>query len=211
MANEKMTKLDANQVLKAVYNEEEKRLKVDALVTASITELQVIIDAASGDNLSIADKDGNNFLNVNPDGSIDANTAIDSATGDNIAIKSTQGNELYIDPTGSISARIVETYPSNFFYQVTNLAVGASQSVIDMNIPADTVIVAIEIGGDNVSRFNVTLAATPLARKYLSYTNFESTIEFKPGLYVPSTQRLIVEVLNESTTPGNFYARLLLK
>lgn len=62
------TRLDANQVLIRAYDEPNNRLRVDAQVTASIGTLDVIIDAAGGDNIAISD--GVNTLEINPDGSI---------------------------------------------------------------------------------------------------------------------------------------------
>lgn len=62
------TKLDAAQVIRRAYDETNNRLRVDAEVTATIGTVDVIIDAASGDNIKISD--GVNTLTVNPDGSI---------------------------------------------------------------------------------------------------------------------------------------------
>lgn len=71
------TKLDAAQVIRRAYDEPNNRLRVDAEVTATIGTVDVIIDAASGDNIKISD--GVNTLSINPDGSINIsldNTAV---------------------------------------------------------------------------------------------------------------------------------------
>lgn len=88
------TKLDANQVIKQAYDEPNKRIRVDAVVTASIGEVKII------------DSD-NNELQINPDGSINTNVVID-ASSDNIAI-SDGTNTLVINPDGSINAGISGT------------------------------------------------------------------------------------------------------
>ena len=62
------TKLDAAQVVRRAYDEVRNRIRVDAEVTATIVTVNVIIDAASGDNIKISD--GVDTLQINPDGSI---------------------------------------------------------------------------------------------------------------------------------------------
>lgn len=63
-----ISKQDANQVLRLAFDDATGRLKTDAEVTATIGTVDVAIDAAGGDNISISD--GTNTLSVNPDGSI---------------------------------------------------------------------------------------------------------------------------------------------
>ena len=90
------TKLDANQVIKQAYDEDKQRLRVDASVSASISDV------------SIVDSNGNE-LDVNPDGSINTNITggslqieIDAADGDNVAI-SDGTNTMAVNPNGSIN------------------------------------------------------------------------------------------------------------
>lgn len=98
------TKLDSDQVIRRVYDEPNNKLRVDAEVTAVIGVVEVIIDAASGDNIAIADPSGTNFLLPNPDGSINVNIGsiqLD-ASDDSVAIG--DGTDLLaINPDGSIN------------------------------------------------------------------------------------------------------------
>lgn len=64
------TKLDMEQVIRRAYDEPNNRLRVDASVTATIGTVNVIIDAASGDNIAIADPATGFVLKPNSDGSI---------------------------------------------------------------------------------------------------------------------------------------------
>ena len=68
------TKLDSEQVLKRSYDETKNRIRVDADVTATVGVVDVVIDAASGDNIAISD--GTNTMLINPDGSINANVDV---------------------------------------------------------------------------------------------------------------------------------------
>lgn len=75
-----MSKLDANQVLQRAFDDTSEKLKVDASVSATIGTVEVIIDAAGGDNIAITDPTGTNALVPNPDGSVNANISIDQST-----------------------------------------------------------------------------------------------------------------------------------
>jgi hypothetical protein len=77
------TKLDASQVIRRAYDEPNNRLRVDAQVSATIGTVDVVIDAASGDNIKISD--GVNTLIVNPDGSINVMTEL-SHINDSVSI-----------------------------------------------------------------------------------------------------------------------------
>lgn len=84
------TELDAHQVIKRSYDELNNRLRVDAQVTATIGEVSVIVRANDGDNIAITSQDGLRTVNVNADGSIDANVAVSAAGGDSILVVGTE-------------------------------------------------------------------------------------------------------------------------
>ncbi len=93
------TKLDADQVIKQAYDEPNQRLRVDAQVSATISDVR------------IEDSDGDE-LKVNPDGSLNVNIAggalqveIDAADGDNIAI-SDGTNTVVVNPDGSLNVAL---------------------------------------------------------------------------------------------------------
>jgi hypothetical protein len=64
------TKLDMEQVIRRAYDEPQNRLRVDAQVSATIGTVNVIIDAASGDNIAITSQTTGFSLEPNSDGSI---------------------------------------------------------------------------------------------------------------------------------------------
>ncbi len=92
------SKLDQEQIIKQVYDENDNRLRVDASISASIGDV------------SIVDSDGNE-LEVNPDGSINTNISgslaldISAADGDNIAI-SDGVNTASVNSDGSLNVRV---------------------------------------------------------------------------------------------------------
>lgn len=89
--------LDGNQVLQHAFEDATGRLRVDAVVTASVGSVTVI------------DGDGDE-LEVNSDGSINTNIQVDAADGDNVAI-SDGTNTLDINTDGSIKTIQIFTLP----------------------------------------------------------------------------------------------------
>jgi hypothetical protein len=98
------TKLDANQVIKHVFEEGTDRLRVDAQVSATISDV-AIADATTGDTAV-----------VNPNGSLDVNVVnpinvnISAASGDNIAISNNSGTAfMAVNADGTINTRMSNT------------------------------------------------------------------------------------------------------
>lgn len=81
------TTLDADQVLTQSFNEATDRLRVDAEITATIIGPQEVIISAEDDNIAIRNSNNNNELLINPDGSINVNTAVGGATAANQVIE----------------------------------------------------------------------------------------------------------------------------
>lgn len=103
--NAPYTRLDQNQILQRVFEEDDDQLRVNATVTATIGD--VVIDAEQS-NIAIKDPVTDNVLKINSDGSIDANTII-SANSDNILVLgsedgTTSGTKhvLKTDATGNL-------------------------------------------------------------------------------------------------------------
>lgn len=103
--------LDFPQIIKAVYDEAQNRLRVDTGATITIGgELEVSIDAASGDNIKISD--GTDTLQVNTDGSINVANLGDlvKVAYDAIAVTyPTLTTEAYAYKTGGLAGTTVAT------------------------------------------------------------------------------------------------------
>lgn len=126
------TRLDANQVLRNAYDDDEKALRVLAQVTATIGELDVTIDASAGDNIAIADPTGTNFLLPNVDGSINVNINdinIDAAT-DSIAIG--DGTDLLaVNSDGSINVKDADNLAA---LNAINVTLSGTVTVSDVGV-----------------------------------------------------------------------------
>lgn len=87
--------LNSDLVLRKVFDEVTGRLKVDAEVTATIGEIDVVLDAAGGDNVAISD--GTDVLAINADGSINIDKS-GLATSANQTITNTKLDTLNFKP-----------------------------------------------------------------------------------------------------------------
>jgi hypothetical protein len=163
------TKLDANQVIKQAYDEANKRLRVDATVTASIGEVKIV------------DSDGDE-LQVNPDGTINVNTIIDAAS-DNIAI-SDGTNTLTINPDGSINAGISGTInPSGL-----STALRASRLIVTS---VATQIPAAALTGRN------TMSVRILGDKDIVFG--DSTVTFATGYPKYQFEEMVLDIQTNPT------------
>lgn len=99
------TKLDFQQVIKKVYDEVSNRLRVDAAITMTDVEQEVIIDDST-DSIKIGDGSGN-YLNINPDGSI--NVAFTETARDYVL----EYNEITSVPAATESIVITYTVPGS--------------------------------------------------------------------------------------------------
>lgn len=95
------TKLDAAQVVRRAYDEVANRIRVDAEVSATIGTVNVIIDAASGDNIKISD--GVDTLQINPDGSINVQVTGLNLSHTNSSIRLGNGTDFITTSAGDNS------------------------------------------------------------------------------------------------------------
>jgi hypothetical protein len=143
------TKLDAAQIIRRAYDEPNNRLRVDALVTATIGTVSVLIDAASGDNISISD--GTHTLEINPDGSI-------NVVATDLDIRNLTFLQDKVDVSGSSIS--VDNFPAVQVIEGRNLSLSGTAAANNTDVIAsvnvsgyDTVII------HNTGTFNLSIAA----------------------------------------------------
>jgi len=123
MANN-LKHLDANQVIKSVYDVDNNRLRTDAVLSASIGSIEVVIDHANdsikiGDGTNLVDVTASNELKVSDSNVqnelIDINTkltGISTPTITNISIPLANTEQSYVLPIGT----------KKFFFQIEGTA-----------------------------------------------------------------------------------------
>lgn len=113
--------LDSEQILQRSFDETQDRLRTDAHVSGSFTgEIEVEIDAASGDNISLNSPDGSKPVSVT---TVSGKNGLDVNLIDNHVRVS---NALITDPFDYIAA----TYPSSTVEVYTYRLGGVGGSLI---------------------------------------------------------------------------------
>ena len=175
------SRLDANQVLRESYDDAEKRLRVQASVTATVAEMDVVIDAAGGDNIAIADQSGTNFMTVYPNGAI----------------------PVVVTDSGLTT--------KNIFQEVINIPAGVTQIVGSYTALANTKLLSCDFGGTNVAEYSLYIGNDLTAKKYTFFQNLNERFLFADGLPVNNGDIITVEVLHNRPDPGNFSVNILIK
>lgn len=126
--NTPYTALDADQVLKQSFDEDEDRLRVDAQVTAVIGIVDVDINDVS-DSIKIGNGSGT-YMDVNPDGSINVRSVqiftepFDSIT----ATYPLATQEVYQSRVGGISGVVQQTVTVNYTDATKNLILNVART-----------------------------------------------------------------------------------
>lgn len=185
------------------------RLAVDADVSIVDPVIGVDIDAASGDNIAIADSTGTNFVTVNADGTLfmrlldesgiafsaanplpvevpaglDINVEIDAADGDNIALSG---------------------HPTQVFSEATVAVTTTAFTTILSFTPAvdDTNIVMLEIAGPVEALARVRLNGTEIRRKYINAQNPTVDFRFKEPRRINMVDTIDIQVRSQKAIPG---------
>ena len=202
------SKLDANQVLKSVYDDDEKRLRVDAAFTGSIGELQVDIQASDGDNIAISD--GTHTVVVNSDGSLNVNISdiAISAPGDNIAISDGTHN-LKINPNGSIDVNVVTSAsggPNSYYDEVTGVISGITTTIITYNPTSESKIKSIAVSGDNLAVYELYKNSVISGKVRTTVADLNAIFTFADGFVALSGDVIEVKVFHNRPSPGDFNA-----
>lgn len=208
-----LSKLDANQVLRLSYDDDKNRLRVGAEITASIADIDVHIDSASGDNISIASADGLNPMTVNPDGSINviADIMLDQAQ-DSVAIG--DGTTLaFVDPsTRALLVTLDSTNltTKNIFNEIDNIPNGVTSIISTYTAIVNTKLLSCDFGGTNVAAFSLYIGVTLSAKKYTFFQNLNERFDFKDGLPITLGDIITVEVIHNRPDPGTFNVNMLI-
>lgn len=146
-----------------------RRLAVDANFVAQNVQATVDLDVA-GDGVHIGDPDTGFTLQIESDGSINANVEVDAADGDNIAIHDAQGDELDINPDGSLNVVVTSSNPGDlktFYNEVTAVPNSILTTIITYTAPFGKVsyIQKAEVSGNNVAEYTVELNSVVIDKK----------------------------------------------
>lgn len=197
------TRLDANQVIQQGYDEANKRHRVDALISATISDV------------AIKDSQGNE-LDVQPDGSINVNVInpidieISAADGDNIAI-SDGVNTLTVNPDGTISVHVIPGVGGaivNEYNEITSVPAAVLSNILTYTALANGKIKQVNVAGSNKGVYTIEIASSVVDKAYTYFTEFNHEFDCGEGLSVSLGQQILVRVIHNRPFLGDFNARL---
>jgi hypothetical protein len=197
--------LDFQQIIQRVYDQDENRLRVNN--GANITlggELEVAIDAASGDNIAISD--GTDTLAINPDGSINVVGSFTFSPASQIKIWDGT-DQLAVNPDGSINVNLSGTSGSyKYAYnEVTSVATSALTTVVSYTAAADGKLKKISGSGTNIGTYSVLVNGV-LKDKRRSMFGGDLNVDFNfdEGFPILSGDIVALKVIHERPYVGDF-------
>lgn len=155
-----------------VDNEGVRRLAVDTEITVDGITVTTEPLTPLVDGVHIGDEEGD-LLEINPDGSINVNTAVDASDGDNIAI-SAHALPIFDEAADTITTA---SYEEVYSYTAT----------------ADTNIEGIEATSDTTSTFRVKVNGITVKEKRSSAVEKNVVFEFKEHRVLQNTDVISVE------------------
>lgn len=193
-----------------------RRLAVDAALTLDTVTVNIDDLTPDKDQVSIGDPDTGFSLEIESDGSINANVEVDAADGDNIAV-SDGTNTLAINPDGSINVNITTSNPGevkSFFNEVTAVGTTVLTTILTYIAPAGkvTFIQGIEVSGTNIAEYQVLKNASVIDKKR-TYFGGDLDAEFiyaftGTGLPIAVADTITIKVIHGRPNVGDFNARL---
>lgn len=181
------TGLDADQVIKQVFDEENDRLRVHTEIATTIAGEAEVAITADDDSIKIGNTSSGPFLNINPDGSINVNVITGSGTA---------------------------TY-RNIYTEASSVVSGATTSIGIYTVPSGKtgILQRIEVSGENIAAFKVLVNGSPIAKKRTFFGNslnevFEFIGDSEDGYPLTTGDIVLVQVLHNRPDPGDFNSRI---
>ena len=198
------SKLDYNQVIVQSFDESKDRLRVDAQVSATISDIE-IRDPISGYSLKI-----------NPDGSISANVVLNAAS-DSIKSWTQDGSG---NPIGSVDGALNVNMPLvgttlSLYNEVTSVVSGILTTINTYTVPVGKTFYLnkVEVSGNNLAEYSVKFNSTVNAKKYTWYSNFNEKFDYitggnNQGFQLVAGTIVTITTIHNRPFVGSFNARI---
>lgn len=205
--------LDANNVIKKVYDPSTEALRTTAIATFAGDTVEVVI-SDENDSIRIGDGEGD-YLAINDDGSINTvvtgelEVEINAADGDNIAI-SDGVDTLAINSDGSINVNVVETATVNNTYSEVTSVPSSTPTILLSYTPINSGRVSqISVSGNNIATYEILVNAIVVdkGRTYFS-GGLNYLFDMSSGYETISGIQIQVRVTHDRPSLGDFNARL---
>lgn len=220
-----MTKYDAFQVLRSVYDVDNHSLRVTVVegTTGDGPGFEVIIShtddsirLGDGTKLTTATSVGSKVgldtyvINEVQIGNIDASK-------DNIAIHDSDGHELNVNPNGSLNVAVVPaTNVSGLvkYAEIPSVVSGAETTIVSFMAIGGrrTFLQKISGSGDNIAKFQVKVDGITIDMKRTNYVGYNVDFQYdgqlNSGLEIAPGSTVSVTVIHERPNTANFNAQI---
>jgi hypothetical protein len=199
--NPNASNLDQEQIIQQVFNPDDNSLRVDATVTATIS------------NIELKDPNNGNTLNINNDGSINADIIV-SALSDNIASWTNDGVGNPIGSTdGALNVNIVDNISGttiSLYNEITNTAMNSISNILTYTVPSSQSLQLnkIIVSSDSISTIELDFNGAPNAKGRLCYTDYNLTLGYNNLLLTSGTVIVIKGTNNSLQGVASFNATL---
>jgi hypothetical protein len=173
------TRLDANQVIKRVYDRDTESLRT--LSTVGIGDITVDIDLdADQDSVSIGNPDNSNTLDINADGSINVNVL----NGTGVVTRST-------------------------YAEISGLTTGVTGTVLSYTAQPNQKLQKIEFSGTNIAEYELVINGVTQDKKRTYFgQSLNGCFVFDDGINLVASQPVVIYVVHNRPSMGDFNARI---
>lgn len=185
--------LDSTQILQRAFDELTDKLRVDGSFTIdSITgDVTVDIDAATGDNIAIANEDGSVKATIT---SIGANNGLD--------VNLINASDIFNTPLPI----------SNTYNEITSLASSSLTTIVSKTATGISRLILSEVSGSNIAEYTVELNSIVIAKARTYFgSSLNHNFDFKDGIELVATDVVRIRVIHFRPELGDFNGRIEIK
>lgn len=187
--NPNRSQLDQEQIIQRVFDESTDKLRVDSSISVtSITgDVTVDIDAATGDNIALANEDGSTKVTV---------TTIGSKNGLDV----------------NVISQSEDSFVTNSYNEITSLPAASLTTILSTTALVPSRLLLSEVSGTNIAEYTVEINSVVIAKARTYFgSSLNHNFDFKEGLNLIANDVVRVRVIHNRPELGDFNARLEVK
>lgn len=197
--------LNSDNILKKVYDPSAETLRTTAVASFVGGSVDISISDLT-DSIKIGDGSGV-YLDINPDGSINANVEVDAADGDNIAI-SDGTNTLAVNPNGSINVNLTDDdNVINQYNEITSVPSAILTTILTYAPANNGRIHKISVSGTNIAEYQIQINAV-VREKIRTYFGNSLNYTANTDIIVNAGEIITIKVIHNRPTVADFNASL---
>lgn len=191
--------LNPSNIAKKVFDESVDAIRVVGSIGGATA---VVIDSASGDNISINHSNGQAITQANP-----LPVSIEQFNIGEVEIKNDNGNPV---PT----VAVIDYNPIYVYSEISSVPMGIETVIVSYTVPVGKAakLNLSEMTGNNIAEYSLYVGAIRVAKKRTQYTDLNAQMTFtNVGYTLTSGQTISLRVKHLRPSLGEFEANLQIK